>query len=93
MRRPLSRAARAEIAAYGLRPVDYIAHWFPRDGAKMPSWGGDRCGCTDDRCAGFHHDEGEECGCLPALVRDVLAARGERKTLAAAWLFGERASA
>lgn len=28
----------------------------------------DACGCTDNRCIGYHHDEHEECGCLPALI-------------------------
>lgn len=31
-------------------------------------WRGDECGCTDDRCIGYHHDEYEECGCLPVLL-------------------------
>jgi hypothetical protein len=33
-------------------------------------WHGDQCGCTDDRCTGYHHDATEECGCLPALIEE-----------------------
>ncbi|MFK4806774.1 hypothetical protein ACI3KX_13005 [Microbacterium sp. ZW CA_36] len=38
---------------------EYIAHYFP--GSDV--WRGDACGCTDDRCTGYHH-EGPACGCL-----------------------------
>ena len=34
-------------------------------------WHGDACGCPDGRCAGYHHGEGEECGCLRALLADT----------------------
>lgn len=37
----------------------YVRYWFP-DGV----WGGDECGCTDDRCIGYHHGGGGDCGCL-----------------------------
>jgi hypothetical protein len=37
----------------------YTRHFFP-DG----KWHGDRCGCPDDRCIGFHHDNEDDCGCL-----------------------------
>lgn len=41
----------------------YIRRHFP-DGV----WGGDTCGCSDDRCRGYHHSErDEDCGCLPVL--------------------------
>jgi hypothetical protein len=35
-------------------------------------WHGDACGCTDDRCIGFHHDPDEPCGCLPVLLADFV---------------------
>ena len=42
-------------------------------------WHGDACGCTDDRCIGFHHDADEDCLCLPAQIenreRDAIIAR------------------
>lgn len=31
-------------------------------------WHGDRCGCPDDRCIGYHHDDEDDCQCLPALL-------------------------
>jgi len=40
-------------------------------------WRGDACGCTDDRCIGYHHGASEACQCLPALlVRHATAAAG-----------------
>ncbi|EWT04823.1 hypothetical protein N864_05800 [Intrasporangium chromatireducens Q5-1] len=70
----LSPAARETIRSWwpvaGVRPptiAGYVRHWFP-DG----QWGGDECGCTDDRCIGYHHDELDECGCLPVLLDEYL---------------------
>lgn len=61
----LSSAARATIQDYGWGVAEYIRHWYP-DGA----WGGDRCGCPDDRCRdGYHHDSHEECKCLPSVLQ------------------------
>lgn len=66
----LSRAARETLKAAGIDPAD----WIRRDGSwSAPStsdqqWHGDECGCTDDRCIGYHHDADEECGCLPTLI-------------------------
>jgi hypothetical protein len=31
------------------------------------------CGCPDDRCAGFHHGAGQECGCLRVLLADMVS--------------------
>ncbi len=45
--------------AYATVP-EYIAYWFPGE----TIWPGDSCGCTDDRCTGYHHDAGAACGCL-----------------------------
>lgn len=36
--------------------------------------GADRCGCPDSRCIGHHHDEADECGCLPAVLGCSLTA-------------------
>ena len=38
-------------------------------------WRDDECGCTDDGCIGYHHDEHEECGCLPVLIQERAKAR------------------
>jgi hypothetical protein len=43
-----------------------IAGYIRRAGWVDGKWHGDSCGCSDDRCIGYHHDEWEECGCLPA---------------------------
>ncbi|MDQ6524343.1 hypothetical protein RB608_12060 [Nocardioides sp. LHD-245] len=58
----LSRTARDRIKydwRDGLTIVGYIRYHSGSD-----TWRGDRCGCPDDRCIGYHHDEHEECGCL-----------------------------
>jgi hypothetical protein len=55
------------IQRAGLTVSAYIAHHSP-DGV----WRGDSCGCTDDRCIGYHHHNQHDCGCLPVLIDDVL---------------------
>lgn len=45
-----------------------LAAWARFNGQPDGKWYGDACGCNDDRCIGYHHDEDEECGCLPALL-------------------------
>lgn len=63
----LSRSTLAQLREQGITRRQWVAdvgRWL--DG----QWHGDRCGCTDDRCAGFHHDEDEACGCLPVLVEE-----------------------
>ncbi len=64
----LSREARETIKWYWagdsrLTIAEYVRHHSP-DGV----WYGDTCGCTDDRCRGFHHDPDDDCGCLPVLL-------------------------
>jgi len=59
----LSAAAREQIRESGLTVAGYP------DG----KWLGDACGCTDDRCAGYHHDDSEDCGCLPVLISQLAA--------------------
>jgi hypothetical protein len=54
----------------GLTIAGYIRHYFGDAG-----WGGDRCGCIDDRCIGFHHDDESDCGCLPVSLDDYAASR------------------
>ena len=71
----LSQQARDDIQASGLTIAAYI-----RDRWSDGKWHGDACGCSDDRCIGYHHDEGEECQCPPVLLRDVLASRADALT-------------
>lgn len=40
-------------------------------------WGGDECGCPDDRCIGHHHGADEPCGCLRVLVAEYEEAEKE----------------
>ena len=53
------------------------AAWARANGPADGSWGGDACGCPDDRCAGSHHGEDEDCGCLPVLLDQYLKGRAE----------------
>jgi len=63
----LSQHARLVIESAGLTVENYVGH-HSHDAA----WHGDECGCTDDRCIGFHHAEDQSCGCLPVLIEEVL---------------------
>lgn len=56
--------ARALLREHGLTMAAWSRQWY-----GVTTWHGDDCGCPDDRCIGFHHDESEDCGCLPALLR------------------------
>lgn len=64
----LTPLARAEIQQSGLTVAEYVRKAGWNDG----DWHGDRCGCTDDRCIGHHHDENDDCGCLPVLIEEAL---------------------
>jgi len=81
----LNSEARRVLADAGITVRDWITyggwltdvtdeagdrHWIPET-----EWRGDECGCTDDRCIGHHHEEHEECGCLPALIQERTKAR------------------
>lgn len=63
----LSADARRTIKGWqpGVTIAGYVRHYS--GGAK---WSGDSCGCADDRCIGFHHDETADCGCLPNWLDD-----------------------
>lgn len=58
----LSREARETIRNWrGVVTIaGYVSHNYPNG-----EWGGDACGCFDDRCRGYHHDLDDRCGCLP----------------------------
>lgn len=60
----LTKQARETIKESGLTIAGY-----KRWNGYESGWGGDVCGCPDDRCAnGFHHDGVDDCGCLPVLL-------------------------
>lgn len=69
----LSPTARAELYDAGVPIAAYVrwAGWL--DG----KWHGDRCGCTDDRCIGYHHDSELDCGCLPVLIDNYVREGGK----------------
>lgn len=67
----LNKMARNRILASGLTIAGYSRYWFPNGKGK---WGGDACGCPDDRCKdGFHHQPHEDCGCLPVTLDEYAA--------------------
>jgi len=67
----LNPEAKQTIHAAGMSIAAYVRSQGYADG----EWHGDRCGCSDDRCMdGYHHDPEEECGCLPVLLDQALAA-------------------
>ncbi|WNM72259.1 hypothetical protein SEA_GUSANITA_39 [Arthrobacter phage Gusanita] len=76
-KRRLGAPARALLRDHGISAAQWTKIQFGGD-----EWFGDACGCNDDRCIGYHHDEQDECGCLPALLtnyyRDQAAIRDGR---------------
>lgn len=64
---------------YEARETLRVAGFTTRQWARLQGydsaadWGGDECGCTDDRCIGHHHDLNDDCLCLPALIREAQA--------------------
>lgn len=66
----LSRTARDTIKWSGVSIVGYV-----RSRSLDGQWHGDRCGCSDDRCIGYHHDADEDCGCLPVLLAEYVRER------------------
>jgi hypothetical protein len=76
----LNAAAKAALRDAGVTQAGWSRHWFPYNAVPgdasteigRPVWLGDKCGCTDDRCIGYHHDEDGDCGCLPVLLGQYL---------------------
>ena len=62
----LDAAAKEALAVAGLSQAAYARYWFT-DG----EWHGDSCGCTDDRCKGYHHGFGDECQCRDVCIREA----------------------
>jgi hypothetical protein len=69
----LNAAAKAALRDAGVSQAAWARERFGES-----RWHGGACGCTDDRCIGFHHDEHEECGCLPVLLASYLTERAHR---------------
>lgn len=62
----LTATARETLRDAGITATEWARRWWVSGG-----WGGDACGCPDDRCIGHHHDAEDECGCLPALLAEA----------------------
>jgi len=62
----LNDDAKAMLRDAGVSQAEWARASFPGAGR----WFGDACGCIDDRCIGYHHDEADSCGCLPSLLED-----------------------
>ena len=63
----LNATARAALRDHGISQAEWARRNFYSDGR----WGGDACCCPDDRCIGYHHDDPDNCGCLPALMESA----------------------
>jgi hypothetical protein len=62
----------AALQTAGISQAAWIQEW---SGPGVTRWQGDACGCPDDRCIGFHHDQAEECGCFEVVLSQVVALR------------------
>lgn len=66
----LSAAALRAIRDAGFTRPEWLRMYGYRH-----TWGGDRCGCLDNRCIGYHHEGADGCGCLEQMISDALAWR------------------
>lgn len=69
----LNDEARFLLQGHDITETDWARYWH---GGKT-AWGGDACGCPDDRCIGYHHVSTEPCGCLRVLIREYDEAQAE----------------
>ena len=65
----LNEEARQQLDAAGIS----VAAWAGHHGGSS-TWAGDKCGCPDDHCIGYHHEASEPCPCLRTLIREYNAA-------------------
>jgi hypothetical protein len=63
----LNATAKAVLKSYGVSQAEWSRRNFS-DGR----WHGDACGCPDDRCISYHHDNPDDCGCLLTLLEHNL---------------------
>ena len=61
----LTAEAKNELRSCNITELAWARQFFA-DG----KWHGDKCGCPDDRCGGYHHEENEDCRCISALIED-----------------------
>lgn len=69
--RGLNADAKWQLKNAGITQVAWAREHFFDD--KV--WHGDECGCPDDRCIGFHHDDTDDCGCITSLIAAFHRAR------------------
>lgn len=81
---PLSATALASIRGAGFTRPEWVRMW----GYSSGVWGGDRCGCFDDRCIGHHHEGADGCGCLETMISDAVAWRTATRDMHAVELVG-----
>jgi hypothetical protein len=67
----LNATASRAIREAGFTKAQWAAMW----GYTGGEWGGDACGCFDDRCIGHHHEGAGGCGCLESMIDDAVAWR------------------
>ncbi len=67
--------ALGEAALERLRFAGFTPEQWAVAQSGSPQWFGDSCGCPDDRCDGFHHAAGDDCGCLSVLLSEAIASR------------------
>ncbi len=84
----LNEDARRYLYGSANVPITEIA-WARYWGSGSPVWGGDECGCPDDRCIGHHHGADEPCGCLRALVPDYETMEAEAIAIWESYQAGE----
>jgi hypothetical protein len=80
----LSAAARSAIRDAGVPLAEWMRMW----GYEGERWGGDRCGCFDDRCIGHHHEAPDDCGCLETMISDAVAWRHATRSVNSVELAG-----
>ena len=67
----LNAQARGAIREAGFTQAQWCTMW----GYLSGEWGGDQCGCFDDRCIGHHHEGEAGCGCLETMLDEAVAWR------------------
>jgi hypothetical protein len=66
----LNETAKAALRQAGVSQAEWARAHF-----TDAQWHGDACGCSDDRCIGFHHGGTDDCGCLPVMLDQYAAQR------------------
>lgn len=76
----LNADAREWLKAMEITEEEWAQHHFHEN-----EWGGDACGCMDDRCIGYHHYPSESCGCFKAHLDEYMDKRDADREAAPIW--------